>query len=658
MSAKCPVVRVVMTQTRYYILATAGHVDHGKSALVKALTGIDPDRLPEEKARGITLELGFAHIDIDDANGARCRIGIVDVPGHEDFVKTMVAGVGSIDLALLIVAADDGWMPQTEEHLQILSYLGIPRAVVALTKSDLVADVSEPIKAVCKKLQGTPFSDAPVVPVSVFTGDGLEELRATLSAALASTPPAADIGKPRLPVDRVFTLRGTGTVVTGTLTGGILKRGDTVVIQPRGITARVRTIQSYNKDVEQSRPGTRTALNLPDIAADRGKDATGPGVRRGEVITLPELGSATDTLDVLLEKSARLLHTGAPAARSLEDGTRVQIHHGSGRFAARVYFLDHLPLNPGEHRIAELRAEEPVFAFAGDRFIVRDWSEQATLGGGVVLDPDAVRRRFRSLEQNEFLAARATMIGDAEVCIASLLRRDRAAKVDSLLLKSRFSSEAVQSVWQALVQHGDAAHHHGWLLWKPWWTETIAKAAELVDAEHQQNPHKLGLGISELRAALLPLLPDPELFGCVLVEMNAQGFLQSGMFVRRATHQPALPANLQKAGTRLRNALASKPLEPPSRKELVWDAIGEQALRFLIQTGEVVELNDQTVLLGDAFERARETVQSYLRQKGSASVSELKQQVGSSRRIMVPLLEKFDRDGVTRRQGDLRVLRG
>ena len=254
---------------RHFIVATAGHVDHGKSALVRALTGTDPDRLPEEKARGITIDLGFAHFSLPDPGraGGMFQLGVVDVPGHEDFVKNMVAGVGSVDVALFVVAADDGWMPQTEEHLQILTYLGVTRAVVALTKIDLADDEAAVLQRVREPLRGTAFADAPAVPVSVRSGRGLEALREALAGVLAAAPPPRDAGKPRLPVDRVFSLRGIGTVVTGTLTGGTLRPDQPVVLQPSGRTAHVRTVQSHGRGVEAAVPGTRAALNLPDLAA-------------------------------------------------------------------------------------------------------------------------------------------------------------------------------------------------------------------------------------------------------------------------------------------------------------------------------------------------------------------------------------------------------
>src|SRR5229473_1117753 len=263
----CVTHRLPMADPQHFIVATAGHVDHGKSALVKALTGTDPDRLPEEKARGITIDLGFAHLELPSLrpNDPPLLLGIVDVPGHEDFVKNMVAGVGSVDLALFVVAADDGWMPQTEEHLQILNYLGVPGAVVALTKVDLTQDEEDVGSAIREKLRGTPYADAPIVATSSVSGRGVDELKAALARVLDETPPPRDIGKPRLPVDRVFQLQGIGTVVTGTLTGGALRRGQTVVIQPSEKATRIRSLQSHSRDVESSEPGTRTALNLPDL---------------------------------------------------------------------------------------------------------------------------------------------------------------------------------------------------------------------------------------------------------------------------------------------------------------------------------------------------------------------------------------------------------
>jgi selenocysteine-specific elongation factor len=391
-------------------------VDHGKSSLVKALTGTDPDRLPEEKARGITIDLGFAHLELPASTlvAPSLLLGIVDVPGHEDFVKNMVAGVGSIDLALFVVAADDGWMPQTEEHLQILTYLGVNRAVVALTKLDLIEGGHRVIAAIHAKLRDTPFADAPIVPTSVVTGRGLDHLKAAIAQVLAGMPSPRDIGKPRLPVDRVFTLRGIGTVVTGTLTGGSLRHGQSVAIQPSGKIARIRNIQSHNRDVEFGVPGTRTALNLTDIAAS-------DDVRRGDVVTLAEFGGPSEILDVVLEGSPR-------ANRPLRDGAQVRVHHGSANVRAKVVFFSHKELGPGEKVLAQLRLEAIPFVFAGDRFVPRDSAGQNTLAGGVVLDSDPNRKLFWSEARLSFLRQRAESPSEVTSFVASQIARDGAIR--------------------------------------------------------------------------------------------------------------------------------------------------------------------------------------------------------------------------------------
>ena len=641
----------------HYVLATAGHVDHGKSALVKALTGTDPDRLPEEKARGITIDLGFAHLELStqDPQPSTFNVGIVDVPGHEDFVKNMVSGVGSIDLALFIVAADDGWMPQTEEHLQILSYLGVARAVVALTKIDLAEDEPASLAQLREKLRSSPFAEAPIVPTSIVSGRGLEELKSTLAAVLSHTPPPRDIAKPRLSVDRSFTLRGIGTIVTGTLTGGPLRRGQAVVIQPSGQPARIRSLQNHNRDVEASGPGTRTALNLTDVDV---QSVSNPGgVGRGEVITLSEFGAASKTLDVMLEKSARLVGSKSSAARPLKDGALVRIHHGSGNFPARVLFVESGELTPGQLLCAQLRFRSPVFAFAGDHFIVRDWSEQTTLGGGMVLDSDASRKRFRMPAYQTFLAERAQAPESALIFGRSQLVRDGAVLRSALLLKARFSAPEIDEASKSLVAAGQAISVGGWLADKDWWEQLRQRAAKAIETEHQEHPERSGLALSELRAAMESHLPAPEIFEILVKDLCAIGFTQMGVAIRRANHRPALPPHLQAAGNKLRTALSAKPFEPPSRKELAPDPLAQQALRFLLQTGEAIDLGEEVVLLAESFKRSTERIKNYLLEHKTATVSELRPVVGTSRRILVPLLERLDRDGVTLRQGDQRVLR-
>ena len=639
-----------------YILATAGHVDHGKSSLIKALTEIDPDRLPEEKERGITIDLGFASLDLETED-KQYRLGIIDVPGHEDFVKNMVAGVGSIDLALIVVAADDSWMPQTEEHVQILSYLGVTRAVVALTKVDLAeADAELAVEMVREELTGTPFAEAPIVGASVVTGEGIVELKQALLDTLAQTPPSKDIGKPRLPVDRVFTLKGIGTVVTGTLTGGTLTRGQTVGLQPSRKTSRLRSIQAHNADVDSVSPGTRTAVNLPDVGHDTAHGSD--GVKRGDIVTLENAGETTDAIDVLIERSPRLDGGQYSVNRPLKNNTRVRVHMGSGNVPARILFRGRKELLPGESEPAELRFDERVFSVAGDRLIIRDWPEQATLAGGLVLDETADRRRFRSDAQGDFLEARAKAPNDPRTWVATQLRRDTALRVDKVLRQSRLGEAAINAALEALIQSGDVIERQGIAADQAAWSSAKDSLAAAVDDQHKKHPELPGLPLTEARAALANRLQSPEAIELLLEDVCAEDFARRGAILARKSHEPTLPDRLKPAADRIRATLNQKPVEPPGRKELAPDADSQEVVRFLLNMGEVAELSADIVILRSALDQINQGIVDWIRNNGPATVSELRQAVGASRRIVMPVLERFDREGVTRRDGDKRVLTG
>jgi selenocysteine-specific elongation factor len=632
-----------MSVATHYIVATAGHVDHGKSALIKALTGIDPDRLPEEKARGITIDLGFGHLELPSPDGSSIQVGIVDVPGHEDFVKNMVAGVGAIDLALLIVAADDGWMPQTEEHLQILSYFGVRRAVVSLTKADLATDEAAAVADVRQHLEGSVFADAPIVPTSVVSGRGLDTLKATLARELSVVPPPRDVGKPRLAVDRVFTLPGAGTIVTGTLVGGQLQRGQAIVVQPGGRPARIRRIQSHGRDVEVSSPGTRTALNLADVDPSA-------GVHRGDVITLRDLGGATDCIDVLLAISAR-------ASRSLKDGVRVRVHYGSGNVPAHVALGSRKEISPGEHQLVQLRLEAPVFLFAGDHLTVRDWSEQQTLAGAIVLDPDAPRRSFRTAGRQQWLQRVAESLDDPVRLVAAYVARDAAVRSSRAFVKTRLSGHDIDAAIQQLVRDGQVYAAGDTLVEMETWTVALERAAALVDEAHRAHPERAGVSLTDLRNTLTKEFPLDDLFDSLIARLCERGFARSGTVIQRVSHRPALPDPLRAAGDTLRRVLSAQPLEPPSRKELTPDVASQRALKFLIESGEVIEISTELVMSAAAVAQATTQVRAIVAQHGPATVSEIRQVLGSSRRVVVPLLEYLDRTFVTVRHGDKRTLR-
>jgi selenocysteine-specific elongation factor len=620
---------------RHFIIATAGHVDHGKSALVKALTGTDPDRLPEERKRQITIDLGFAALNMTAPNGDKIHAGIVDVPGHEDFVRNMIAGVGSIDLALFVVAADDGWMPQSEEHLQILNYLGVRRAVIALTKSDL-GGIEVVLNQVREQLAGTTFADSPIVPTSVRTGTGIENLVNTLGSELARTDSQRDIRKPRLFIDRVFTLHGIGTVVTGTLTGGSLRRGQQIVVYPTNLETRIRSIQSHGQELEVAQPGMRTAISVADLRVDQ--------IKRGDVVTLPGYGAPSLTLIVRLEKSPRLKRDKT-VAHLLKNGSSIHVHHGASRVAARIRFRDNGSLEAGEGKIAHLKLASPVFAFIGDRFVVRDSSERYTIAGGVVLDPDG---------DNELLAA-SVALDNLDALVRATLARHGFARRESLLSKSRFSADEISEALTNLEQNREIIVRQQIAADCEFWQGLSAQTIGLIDGAHKKTPEHTGIDLGELRSALR--IQEPELFESVLADLCEGDFVRKGSVIARTSHHPTLPVHLQSLEKRIREVLIGLAFDPPSRKAIEPDSQARQVVRFLIENGDLTELAVDVVLLSDSFGRMKSQVVEFISKNGPATVSQLRQALGSSRRIMVPLLERLDRDGVTIRMGDKRSLR-
>lgn len=581
---------------RHYIIATAGHVDHGKSSLVKALTGTDPDRLPEEKARQITIDLGFAELKLrDDIHAA-----IVDVPGHEDFVRNMIAGVGSIDLALLVVAADDGWMPQTEEHLQILEYLGVKRAIACLTKSD-IGDADKVEEEIRQQLGATIFADSRIVRTSK---NSLGELRSTLVQTLEKMQPAPDYGKPRLFVDRVFILRGIGTVATGTLIGGTLARGQSIVVRPANISARIRSIQSHNHDVDLALPGTRVALNLPDLRANL-------DINRGDVITVSGFAPST-IFDVILERSPRLRH-----APPLKEGGPVYLHHGTKRVRAKVF-----------PRKGQVHLETPILGFLGDRFVLRDASEQHTIAGGII-------------------APKNVPPNDVDLSALSEITRAGAMHTADVLRNSHFSTAEIGIALDRLAKQQKIFLGKEFAVAMAAWQQWQKEAAGLVDAHHQQHPEKSGIELSELRACLTNI--TSEIFDEVVVDLATNDFRKVASVIGRRTHRPQLSAVLRADAEKILHELAQKPFDPPNQSP-------NAALRFLVESGEVVELAPTVFVRQDAFAEMKARIVSALTNR-RATLSVLRQALGTSRRIAVPLLELLDRQGVTRRFGDERALR-
>jgi selenocysteine-specific elongation factor len=507
--------------------------------------------------------------------------------------------------------------------------------VVALTKSDLGrADiVAEEIR---RRLRGTRFADSPIVPTSVRIDTGIKDLERTLAAELAAAEPKQDIGKPRLFIDRVFTLRGIGTIVTGTLSDGSLRRGQQIMVYPANLETRIRSIQSHRQELQIAQPGMRTAINLPDVPVDQ--------VKRGDVITIRDLGAPGATPIVVLEKSARL-HREDHAARPIKNGTSIYLHHGTSRVPARIALCENGSLEPGQKKVARLRLVSPILAFIGDRFVIRDSSEQYTIGGGMVVDADGDKKSFTS--------STAWDLVDSFVRVT--IARHGFAPRENLLTKSRFSADEISEALLRLQRDNEIILRQHIAADREFWRSLLAQAVGLIDKAHRQRPDRAGVDLNDLRSALR--IPQSEILEALLADLCDADFIRKGSMVARASHRPALPDELQVAEKRIRDSLSKNPFDPPPRKTIESDPQAQQVVRFLLENSELIEIAPDVLLLRENFERMKKMAAEFIKKNGPATVSQLRQALESSRRIVVPFLERLDREAFTRRVGDKRSLR-
>ena len=631
-----------------FILATAGHIDHGKSTLIEALSGINPDRLPEEQKRGMTIDLGFAHLNIKDTENQDeiFSLGLIDVPGHADFVKNMVAGAGSVDLAMFVVAADDGWMPQSEEHLQILSYLNVKRAVVALTKSDTVDDIDFSIEVIRDSLKGSAFENSPVVPVCALIGEGIDEIKKVIINELKELPPPADISKPRLCVDRVFSPKGVGTVITGTTQGGGFSKGQKVIIQPQGTETTIRSIQNHNSQLDDCKPGMRTALNIPDIEILKGKSKE--GIRRGDTITIADLGTPSRRVHVEVHVSER-----ATKIQTIKHAQRVRFHHFSTTISGKILFFENTNLEKGNKQIAEIRLDRPVFTFAGDRFVLRDWSKQFTIGGGIILDSSPPKRSYRTERQRNFLLMRASNPNEFTTHLNSLLTRDHFIKSDTPLSQSSFSKSVIEDA----IENNDVVVSGNFIIDKNWWSKINEIAGNRIKTIHEKHPELPGIDISQLRTFMKKRVVDSKLFEFLIDQLCKSGFTKKDTILSIDSHKASLPNHLTSSGKKIRILLDENPLEPPNPKEIINSENDEAALKFLLQTNEAIQLDEKVILLSKNYNEAVDKIRSYITQNGPATAADLRKALSSTRRVIIPLLEHLDKEGITFRSGDTRVLK-
>ena len=619
-------------------IGTAGHIDHGKSSLVKALTSIDPDRLPEEKERGMTIDLGFAWMPLPSGD----TVGIVDVPGHKQFIHNVIPGLFGIDAVLLVVAADDGWMPQTEEHLRILDLLGIQHGIIVINKIDLAGDpewVSLVEKDIISHLSGTSLEGSPVARVSTRSGAGIEELKKTIADLAAKLAPRQEIGKPRLPIDRVFVIKGSGVVVTGTLSQGTFSTGKDAFIIPSGAAAHIRGLESYKHMVQTAAPGSRVAVNLTGVKREE--------VARGDIVA----GSrgytpSSRTVDINVQL---LASAGAP----LKSMSEVLVYLETRELLARVALIGSKTIKPGETSLAQLRFSEDVAVFTGERFIIRQQSPAVTIGGGVVLDPLASKFKVGEIPARKVLLERRLSL-KLEDLISAEIEKNRVSETGSLLAASLFSSSEIAVKVKQLANQKKLVQAGPYSIDIRVWEEASGKLLSTIAKEMASDTLKHGVPQAILQEGLgFP----KEVFETLVLNMISSGKIgREEELLTLPQNKPVLSKQQEALKAQVLSLFAKNPSSPPNLKELSAQLPSSQpVVHYMIKQGELVELPDGILLEAKQFQAVKEQITGRLKENGKITIQEINQLFGFSRKYSVPLLTHLDRIGITRREGDARV---
>jgi len=636
---------------RSLIVGTAGHIDHGKSALVRALTGIDPDRLPEEKRRGITIDLGFADLELDDL-----RLGFVDVPGHERFIKNMLAGAHGIDLLALVIAADEGVMPQTREHFDICRLLGVRNGLVVITKKDLVDDemlvlVEDEAREL---IAGSFLENAPVIAVSSRTGAGLDELKARLAEMGKRVPPRSLDFTMRLPIDRAFSMKGFGSVVTGTLISGKITEGDELELLPANVNVRVRGLQVHNKSVHEAHAGQRTAVNLAGIDTSQ--------IERGMVLAPAGRLRPTQVVDVWIDVLPG-------ASRALRSRSRVRFHIGAAEVLGRVRVLEASSQIPaGDGGLAQLRLEAPIVALHGDRFILRSYSPAETIAGGVILDPFAVKHRGREMEHTLQLL-RLLMQDDRAAKFTGFVRTsgERGLRIADLAAATGWANEVLAKVASLVEAEGSVIDTGGVYLAR----ESFDRLSQAVVAEleryHKREPLARGMLRETLREKVFAH-SLPELFAGVIARLEADGKVVSEKdIVRSSQHSVGLSEQDAELSKRIEQLYLAAGVEAPSIDEAMTKtgvtaaqrAQARKLLQLLLDDRKLVRIQGEMFMHAQVVEDLKAKLRNYASQhepERLIDVPAFKDLAGVSRKYAIPLLEFFDREQVTRRAGDKRLI--
>lgn len=628
-----------------YVIGTAGHVDHGKSTLVAALTGIDPDRLKEEKAREMTIDLGFAWLKLND----EVEIGIIDVPGHRDFIENMLAGVGGIDMVVFVIAADEGVMAQTKEHLAIIDLLQIKSGIIALTKSDLIADAEwfdllE--EEICGTVKGTVLAAAPIIRVSAKTGFGLDTLKNELIKRLENLPEKPDLNRPRLPVDRVFSIAGFGTVLTGTLLDGQFNTGDEVLLLPSNLKGRVRTIQNHKRKSQRALPGSRTAINISGVDVNQ--------VKRGDVLVTPGHYDTTNRLDVQF----RLLKD---ASTPLEHNTHLKLFLGSAEIPVRSRLIGTDKLMPGDTGWLQLELESEVVAVRGDHYILRRPSPGETLGGGIVLNTKSPRR-YKRFSQEIVKQYETFMAGTPAEIFLNALERLQFATVSEVVAASKFTTQQAADVITELVkdeliislEKDESTSTHSTVVSSAQWQATRKKVELLLSTYHQNNKLRRGIAREELKSRLGF---HQKLFNLILATLIDEGVVcEDGTVLKLPEHEVMFTPAQQTRLDQLMEKFSQAPYSPPSVKECE-AIVGEELLAGLIDTGMLVQVADDVVFRKMDYDHLYAEIIGQLSNGEPVTVAGFRDRYQTSRKYALAFLEYLDKAGTTVRDGDLRRLR-
>ena len=631
------------------ILGTAGHIDHGKTSLIKALTGTDTDRLKEEKERGITIELGFASLDLPGGQ----HLGIIDVPGHEKFVKNMVAGATGIDIVAMVIAADEGVMPQTREHMEICTLLGIQHGLIVMTKTDMVEEewLELALEDIREFSQGTFLEDSPILPVSSVTGEGIPELISALDDIAGNIPLRPPSSLLRLPIDRVFTMKGFGTVITGTLVSGKINVGETIMVYPTGITSKVRGLQVHNQSAESADAGMRTAINF------QGLDKT--AVKRGEVLSTPGALIASYMVDVSF-------HYLASNKKPVKNRTIVRLHTGTSEVMGRLILLEQEELPPGQTAVAQLRLDSPVAIVKDDRFVVRSYSPVRTIGGGQIINP--IPQKHKRLRPDVVEGLQHLTDDDPKAIISQHIQQAGYGGVSFSHLKimTNLTDKQLDTALQHLMSQKTITQtdkENRIFLHQTTFDKLIQKTAEYLANYHSDNPLKAGMPKEELKSKF-PQLSDPKVFNLILNQMIKSGQIaQEENTVRLSDHRVSLGADQADIRKKILDIYQNGGLQPPYFREIprildVDPNHTKDVLMLLVEEGQIVKTKDDLYFHVDAITELKNRLVDFLKSHEEITTPQFKEMTGASRKYVIPLIEYFDASKVTLRIGDSRRLRG